>query len=73
MQFQECELQMAFSLEGSGKAGVKIWIIEIGGGVKKTDSNTISVKFGPIAGKRADTYAALGKGKGPPLGKRSKG
>jgi hypothetical protein len=48
MQFAECELEFAVNLEKSGKAGIKVWVLNLGGGVKKTESNIIRIKFSSI-------------------------
>jgi len=45
MRFDECELEFAVQLEGGGEAGVKVWVLELGVNAKRTDSNTIRIKF----------------------------
>ena len=45
MRFDACELEFAVNIEKSGSAGIKVWIMKLGGDVKKSDSNTIRVKF----------------------------
>ena len=67
MQFEECELEMAVSVGKDAKAGIKVWVIELGGGAKKTDANTIRVKFKRIDGQQVVFFAG-GRGiKGPPV------
>ena len=50
MQFSECEIECAVEVEKEGGGGIKVWILELRGGAKKTEHNTISVKFSPIPG-----------------------
>lgn len=45
MKFQECELELAIEAEDQGEAGLKVWVIQLGGGSKRTESNTIRVKY----------------------------
>ena len=51
MQFEECEVEFAVKFEGGAKAGIKVWVLELGGGVKRSDANTIRVKFKSLPGK----------------------
>jgi hypothetical protein len=44
-RFEECEIEVAISVEKEGKAGIRVWVLELGGGAKKTDANTVTVKF----------------------------
>jgi hypothetical protein len=67
MRFTECELEMAISIETGGEGGIKVWVLELGGSRKKTDSNTITVKFRSLEGRDL-TYAAEDEGSGPELG-----
>jgi hypothetical protein len=45
MLFKECELEFAVDLEKGGSGGFTIWVIKLEGGVKKTEHNTIRLKF----------------------------
>jgi hypothetical protein len=71
MQFEECELEMAVEIELSGKAETNVWVFKLGGGVKKTDANTIKVKFKRLEGTEM-TFASKSKGQGPRLGRKRK-
>jgi hypothetical protein len=51
MQFSECQIDCAVTLELEGKAGVTIKVLELGGTIKKTDQNTITVKFSALPDK----------------------
>ncbi len=51
MRFEECELEFAVKIEGDVKAGLNIWVLKLGGGAKKTDSNTIKIKFKGLEGR----------------------
>lgn len=48
MQFSECEISCAVELEKEGSGGIKVWVLEVTGGAKKTEQNTITVKFNSI-------------------------
>jgi len=50
MQFDECELEMAIEIETGAGGGVKVWVFELSGDRKKTDSNTITVRFKAVPG-----------------------
>jgi hypothetical protein len=70
MQFAECELEMAIDVEKNGSGGINVWVVQLGGGAKKTDSNTIRVTFKALP----DTAMVFVQGSpvdgpGPELGK----
>ncbi|MEH8018355.1 hypothetical protein MN202_14025 [Rheinheimera muenzenbergensis] len=50
MQFEECEIEFAVKAEKDASGGIKVWILNLSGGEKKTDANTIKVKFKKIEG-----------------------
>ena len=52
MQFEECEVEFAIELEKSGKSGINIWVVELGGGINKTETNTVRIKFKSIPENR---------------------
>ena len=59
MQFDECEIEFAVETEKEGGGGVKVWILDLKGGAKRTDSNTVRIKFSsipeqPIQAKQTD-------------------
>lgn len=45
MQFDECEFEFAVEIEKEAKGGVHVWVLELSGGGKKTEMNTIRVKY----------------------------
>jgi hypothetical protein len=45
MNFNECEIEFAIEAEKSGSGGVQVWVLELGGEIKKSEANTIRVKF----------------------------
>jgi Trypsin-co-occurring domain 2 len=51
LQLDECEVQLAITMDGGGSAGIKFWVIELGVNAKTENANTITVKFKPIDGK----------------------
>lgn len=48
MQFSECEMEFAVETTKEAGGGIKVWISELKAGAKKTDSNTVRIKFGNI-------------------------
>jgi NTP-dependent ternary system trypsin peptidase co-occuring protein len=67
MRFDECELEFAIKVEGSAKAGIKVWLMELGGGVTKADTNTIRIKFKSIEGKATQAPHLETDAPGPPI------
>ncbi len=50
MQFEEIELEFGFEIEAEGEAGAKFWIFNLGGKVKKSDTNTFKIKYRALPG-----------------------
>ncbi len=48
MQFLECEIEFAVETTKEVGGGIRVWISELNAGAKKTDSNTVRIKFGSI-------------------------
>jgi Trypsin-co-occurring domain 2 len=71
MQFNECELELAFEIEGKVEGGISFPIpsfgIKVGGDIKKTNSNTIRVKFIPLTGQSPAAFNANPGELPPPL------
>jgi hypothetical protein len=67
MQFEECELEMGIEVEASAQGEGNVWVFKLGGGVKKTDVNTIRVKFKRLSGVDM-AFPAESEGYGPELG-----
>lgn len=59
MGFTECELELQVNIATEGKAGIKFWIIDIGGGANKEKTHTIKLKFSALDSNRL-TYAVKG-------------
>lgn len=70
MNFQECELEMAVSVENQGGGGVRIHVVELGGHRRKTNANTIRVRFSSLPERPivlpVVTAAPSSEGKHPP-------
>ena len=45
MKFVECEVEFAVEIEKDRNLGAKLWVLKLGGGRTKTDSNTVRIKF----------------------------
>lgn len=52
MEFTECELELQVNIAVEGNAGIKFWIIDIGGGAKQEKTHTIKIKFNALANNR---------------------
>lgn len=51
MQFEECELEFALATELQGGGGVTVYVLDLKGGGKRSESNTIRIKFKAIPGQ----------------------
>ena len=45
MQFSECEIEFAVETSKDASGGIKVWILDLKAGAKKTQSNTVRIKF----------------------------
>ena len=54
MRFNECQIECAVEIEKQGGGGIKVWILELTGGAKKAEHNTITVKFSAIPDLQVD-------------------
>jgi hypothetical protein len=45
MVFDECELEFAVSLEEELNVGFKVYFVQLGGKQKKSDTNTVTIKY----------------------------
>lgn len=73
MKFQECELEFAVEIENKGEGGVNIWCLKLGGGRKKTESNTVKVKYSSVGTFVAQIQAPQGARTAPKrTGKKKK-
>jgi Trypsin-co-occurring domain 2 len=50
MRFQECELEFAIEAEGKTGGGVQVYVLKLEGGVKRTETNTIKIKYVALDG-----------------------
>jgi hypothetical protein len=65
MKFKECELELAIEAENQGKAGIKFWVLNVGGSLKRTESNTIKIKYTAIGDTVAETEQTEGPTSAP--------
>jgi len=49
MQFSECEIEFAIETEGKAETGIKVYFVNLGGGLKRSETNSIRIKFGSTA------------------------
>jgi hypothetical protein len=45
MIFDECEFEFGIEAEADEHGGFHVWVIELGGGVKRTETNSIRITF----------------------------
>jgi hypothetical protein len=45
MKFAECELDFAIETEKKAEGGVHVWVLQLGAGAKKTEANTMKIKY----------------------------
>ena len=45
MRFAEFEAEFAIEASDEGQAGVRVWVLEVGGNVKRSETNTLRIKF----------------------------
>lgn len=48
MVFKECELELKVNIGVEAKAGIKFWLLDIGGAAKKENAHTVKLKFNAI-------------------------
>ena len=70
MLFDECEFEFGIEAEKSADGGVNVWVIELGGGIKKTETNTIRIKFKGNPDNPIQAPAEI-EGTGPELSKQT--
>lgn len=51
MKSTDCEFVFAIETETDASGKVTIWALELDGGVKLTESNTVTNKYGPLGKK----------------------
>lgn len=68
----ECELEMAIQTSWEAGAGIRVWVLELGGRRNKSNTNTVRVKFTPH-GTQPIAYLAQAPGPGPELGRGKAG
>lgn len=56
MQFTEAEIELTASVEKDAKLGVRIYVVELGGGAKKAGGTRVTVRFSSLP---ANPIAAL--------------
>jgi hypothetical protein len=70
MQFSECEIEFAVETTKEAEGGIKVWISELKAGAKKTDSNTIRIKFSSIPDKPVQAVQQQPNAPGPAIKKQ---
>jgi len=50
MKFEGCELEFGIDVEAKAEGGFHVWVMKLGGGVKRTESNTIKIRYTALVG-----------------------
>ncbi len=66
MKFEGCELEFAIEVEDKGQAGVNVWVLKLGAGLKRTEANTIRIRYGELPGSPNVSQAEAPAGTLPP-------
>jgi hypothetical protein len=73
MRFQECELEFAIEAEGSAGGGIQVYVLKLEAGVKRTETNTIKIKYtalDPAVPRTGSSVLAIGGARGKPKRQR---
>jgi len=70
MQFSECEIEFAVETTKEAGVGIRVWISELKAGAKKTDSNTVRIKFSSIPGNSVQAVQQQTNSLGPDIKKQ---
>ncbi|HET6387134.1 MAG TPA: trypco2 family protein [Armatimonadota bacterium] len=62
MRFLECEIDCAIDVEVKGEGGLHVWVVNLGAGAKRSETNTIKVKYSALPS--TDLVAAIRAGEG---------
>ena len=50
MQFEECEVELAVTVEVEAEGGFKVWVVNLSGKAKREEANSLRVKMKAIPG-----------------------
>ncbi|WP_433561587.1 trypco2 family protein [Nocardia sp. CA-151230] len=50
LTLDECAIELNIAVKNEAKAGIKAYVVTIGGGISSAQTHTVSVKFKPAAG-----------------------
>ena len=48
LKLKECTVELGISWEKKGEAGIEFYVVKLGGGVDKTNTETLSVTLEPL-------------------------
>jgi Trypsin-co-occurring domain 2 len=72
MELTDVELEVHFVLDVSGTAGMKLWVLDIGGKAKASQLHKVKLQFRPLPRTGPGGYGAEGSsGLGAPVSERS--
>lgn len=58
MEFKECTLEFAVTAEKEAGGGLKVWVLNLSGGAKKSESHTITVTMKALGTVVAPTQSS---------------
>lgn len=59
MRFAECELEFAIEVEAKGGGKIEVWIAKLGGSFKRTEANTLRIKYIALDGSPGGVIAEV--------------
>jgi hypothetical protein len=62
LHLKECTVQLGMSWDKKAEGGVQFWVVKLGGGVSRSDTETITLVLEPAAGS---VGAGTGSGSTP--------
>jgi len=72
LRLSECEFEFALEAELEAAGGIKVWLLDLRGGGKKSESNTVRIKYSSIPGKAVGMISST-VGAGPQLARQTRG
>jgi len=66
LNLSECEFEFALEAEREAGGGLKVWLLDLSGGGKKSESNTVRIKYLSMPG-RSVVMVSSELGAGPDL------
>lgn len=63
MEFDGCTLEMSVAVTSEAQAGIKVYVVTLGGDISKAETQTITATFKSIPGQEVVAETGQGEGK----------